>query len=165
MLLIISQPIHDFIPYGWVIFHCVCLYVYCLLSISVISFYAFNHHHKTVYNCVCVCSVVSNFLWPRGLPGFCLWNFPARNLEQVAISLLPGNLPQPGVKLQPSVRLLHWQVVALLLMPPRIHSCAFLHFRNEEIVREVKSLTRFCQRGIGRALIGTHTSLIWKSVF
>ena len=59
-------------------------------------------HWKILFlKTVCVCSVVSNSLWPRGLypPSLlCPWHSPARILEWVDIP--PGDLPDPGIELK-----------------------------------------------------------------
>ena len=59
-------------------------------------------HWKILFlKTVCVCSVVSNSLWPRGLypPSLlCPWDSPARILEWVDIP--PGDLPDPGIELK-----------------------------------------------------------------
>ena len=53
---------------------------------------------------VCVCSVVSNSLWPHGLQLarlLCPWNFPGKNTEVGCHFLLQGIFPSQGSNLYP----------------------------------------------------------------
>ena len=42
------------------------------------------------------CSVMSDYLWPHGL--YSPWNSPGQNTGVGSLSLLPGDLPNPGIK-------------------------------------------------------------------
>ena len=67
--------------------------------------------------CACVCSVVSDSLWPHGLcPSWCLclWNFPGKNIGVGFHFLLQGIFPTEGLNTC-LLNLLHRQVDSLPL--------------------------------------------------
>ena len=71
-------------------------------------------------SCVCVCSVVSDSLWPHGLYPtrfLCPWDSPGKNTRVGCHFPLQGIFPTKGLNLH-LLRLLHWQAVFLPLAPP-----------------------------------------------
>ena len=67
--------------------------------------------------CACVCSVVSDSLWPHGLyPAWCRcpWNFPGRNIGVSFHFQLQGIFPTQGLNTC-LLNLMHWQVDSLPL--------------------------------------------------
>ena len=71
--------------------------------------------HGCLY-CLCVCSVVSDFLWPHGLYSTMFlfsWDSPGKNTGVGCHFLLQGILPTQGSSPR-LLHLLHWQADSLL---------------------------------------------------
>ena len=88
---------------------------------SLHSYSTMESQFKSLYVCICVCSVMSDSLQPPGLQPaklLCLWNSISKNTGVVCHVLLQGIFPTQG--LNPCFfGLLYWQEYSLPAVPTR----------------------------------------------